>query len=139
MCRKPAHYYDQSAVVPYRRRAGEVEILLVTSRKRKRWIVPKGVRELHLSSAESAAEEAFEEAGVRGVVSNKPVGRYEYRKWGGTCTVEVFAMEVESILDEWQESYRDRCWLAPDEAAARVAPALARLVLKVAEEAAATG
>jgi phosphohistidine phosphatase len=135
MCRKPAHYFSQSAVVPYRRHGGKVQILLITSRNRKRWVVPKGVRELDLSPAESAAQEALEEAGIRGRVSKESVGSYVYRKWGGTCTVELFVMKVESVLDEWQESERDREWLAPEEAAARVNEAeLARLILAVARQ-----
>lgn len=117
---RPDWHYEQSAVVPYRWRDGELEFLLITSRRRKRWIVPKGIREPHLTPADSAAREAREEAGVEGPVSAEPVGRYEYRKWGGTCRVEVYTQEVESMLERWPEQFRDRRWMTPEEAAERV-------------------
>ena len=130
---RPDWYYTQSAVIPYRRRAGEIEVLLITSRKRKRWVLPKGIVEPKLSAAASAAKEALEEAGIRGHVAAEAVGRYEYRKWGGTCAVEVFTMEVAEVLDRWPEGFRDRQWLAPREAAARVRePELGRLILATA-------
>lgn len=130
---RPDGYYTQSAVIPYRRRDGRLELLLVTSRKRKRWVLPKGIVEPGMSAAESAAKEALEEAGIRGRVSVEPVGRYEYRKWGGTCTVEVFTMEVEEVLDHWPEEFRGREWMTPREAAGRVEePALEALLVSVA-------
>lgn len=117
---KPDGYYMQSAVIPYRLRDGKAEFLLITSRKRKRWVVPKGVCEPEMSAAASAAKEAMEEAGVLGHVSAESVGRYEYRKWGGTCGVEVFTLRVDEILDNWPEQFRDREWMTPEEAASRV-------------------
>ena len=120
MSEKPRHFYRQSAVIPYRIRRGKVEVLLITSRKRKRWILPKGICEPDLSPAESAAKEALEEAGVEGRTSESIVATYEYQKWGGTCTVQVFAMRVEIVHEEWLESHRLRAWLSPTEAAERV-------------------
>ena len=112
--------FPQSAVIPWRRREGRVEVLLITSRKRRRWVVPKGLVEPHLSPADSARAEAFEEAGIEGVVSPDPVGRYEYAKWGGICHVEVFLMAVERVLETWPEGFRERVWLPPADAAARL-------------------
>ena len=130
---RPDWYYVQSAVIPYRVRDGRAEILLITSRKRKRWVLPKGIREPDLSAADSAAKEAMEEAGLVGRVSAEPAGRYDYPKWGGTCSVEVFIMQVESVLDRWPEEFREREWLSPEEAAGRVEePELARLLLSAA-------
>jgi len=40
---RPAYYYSQSAVIPYRIRDDRVEILIITSSRNKHWIVPKGV------------------------------------------------------------------------------------------------
>jgi 8-oxo-dGTP pyrophosphatase MutT (NUDIX family) len=101
---KPEYYYNQSAVIPFWVDNGDVKIALVTSRKRKRWILPKGIIEEHMAAADSAAKEALEEAGVRGVVFKKSLGSYTYEKWGGICTVEVFPMAVDEILEEWLES-----------------------------------
>ena len=129
MSEKPAYFYRQSAVIPYRIRHGQVEVLLITSRKGKRWILPKGIREPHLSAAGSAAKEALEEAGIEGPTDESMVGIYDYKKWGGTCTVEVFAMRVDVVHEEWLESHRLRAWLSPTEAADRVdEPALKDLL-----------
>ncbi len=90
-----------------RRRHG-LEVLLITSLNSKRWIIPKGWPEADLTPAENAAREAFEEAGVIGKVSAKPIGSYHYlkeRKDGGgvPCSVDVFALAVTKQLDDWPE------------------------------------
>lgn len=120
MRERPGFYYDQSAVIPYRLNSGNLQILMITSRKKKRWVIPKGVIEPHLSSRESAANEALEEAGVRGWLSNTAIGTYEYQKWGGTCSVEVYPMRVDEFLDVWLEDYREREWVSLDTAVNRV-------------------
>ncbi len=103
MEKKPNWLYKQSAVVPFLVENGEVKVVLITSLKAKKWIVPKGVIEPGLSPQDSAANEALEEAGLLGVVDEAPMGCYEYEKWGGTCKVQVFAFRVERILAEWLE------------------------------------
>ena len=116
----PDYFFVQSAVIPYRKHNGDIEILLITSRKKRRWVIPKGVKEPELSAPTSAAQEALEEAGIEGQVSEHPIGRYEYKKWGGTCRVEVFTMRVEKVHDDWLENYRDREWVSLEQAASRV-------------------
>ena len=115
MANKPAYFYIQSAVIPYRwahgGRAGRLEVLMITSLKKKRWIIPKGVQEPGLSPAASAAQEAMEEAGVEGQVSKKPIGSYLYRKWGGTCHVLVYCLKVEIVHGTWAEDHRQREWV----------------------------
>jgi 8-oxo-dGTP pyrophosphatase MutT (NUDIX family) len=121
MSQAPNYFYHQSAVIPYRMQNGEIEVLLITSFKRKRWVIPKGVIEPALSAGESAAHEAWEEAGLVGQVSTSSIGSYDYDKWGGTCHVEVFLMLVEKVLDDWPEAgFRDRQWVSVAEAAWRV-------------------
>jgi phosphohistidine phosphatase len=112
----PAYFYNQSAVIPCRLRNGRMEILLISSRRRKHWIIPKGVVEPGLDARRSAAKEALEEAGVEGTVGKDSLGTYTYRKWGGTCTVRVFVMQVTLVHDTWEESYRERQWLPMEEA-----------------------
>lgn len=105
-------------MIPYRQIDNETEVLLITSRRQKRWIIPKGIVEPGLTAAASAANEVWEEAGVRGWLHPFSVGIYNYRKWHGTCQVEVFLMSVEEILDHWpEETFRSRQWFSCKEAA----------------------
>jgi 8-oxo-dGTP pyrophosphatase MutT (NUDIX family) len=108
------------------RRSPRLEVLLVTSLRSHRWILPKGWPELGLTLAESAAHEALEEAGVVGEVSAGPVGRYHYdkEKKDGLvmpCEVLIFSLEVKLQRRAWPEKgLRERLWLTPEQAAARV-------------------
>lgn len=112
----PDFFYRQSGAIPYRVRDGGLEILVITSRSRRRWIIPKGVVEPELSPADSAAQEAYEEAGVRGRVG-AAIGAYQVEKWNGVCTVTVFPMEVTEVLDAWPEAaVRERRWVDLEEA-----------------------
>ena len=103
---------------------GEIRILLVTTRGRGDWIIPKGWPIRGLTAAATAQREAFEEAGVIGsIVGDKPVGsfRYEKRRPGRkliTCEVSVFLLAVKRQLRKWPEkSQRDTRWFAPEDAA----------------------
>lgn len=75
---------------------------------------------------EAAAIEAWEEAGVRGVVKKKPVGRYTYLKEldngdVAPCIVDMFQIEVTEISGDFKErGQRILEWVSPDEAARRV-------------------
>ena len=109
--------FRQSAVIPFRKSDGKTEILLIRNRSNRRWIIPKGIIEPGLTAQESAAQEALEEAGVTGTVMAQKVGEYQYNKWGGICQVQVFLMRVETILDDWLESQRQRKWFSPQLAA----------------------
>jgi phosphohistidine phosphatase len=119
---RPAYYYNQSSVIPYRMRDGQPEILVVMSSKCKHWVVPKGVSDPATSLQASAAKEAFEEAGVEGEVGDEALGSYTYQKWGAACTVQVYPMAVTRIIDEtsWEERHRGREWLAPKQAIKRL-------------------
>ncbi|MCB8882916.1 NUDIX hydrolase [Acidisoma cellulosilytica] len=116
----------QYGALPYRRNeAGEVEVLLLTSRTRRRWIIPKGWPIKGLKPAKSAAREAFEEAGVRGVISGKPLGRFTYNKLldedgrAVICEVTVFSLTVKRQLKVWPEvEQRETRWVAASEAGA---------------------
>jgi 8-oxo-dGTP pyrophosphatase MutT (NUDIX family) len=117
----------QYGAIPYRvGKEGEIRIVLVTSRETRRWVIPRGNPIRGLSPAASAAREAFEEAGVEGLISEAPVGHYSYgkrRKSGSLATAQVtlFAMEVTRQLDDWPERReRERSWFTPDEAAKAV-------------------
>ena len=108
--------YEQSGVLPFRFQRGELEILLISSRSGKRWVIPKGVIENGFTAVATASNEAFEEAGIRGDIDPQPVGEYRYRKWGGVCRVQVFLMEINEIAESWPEvALRSRKWMAPGE------------------------
>ncbi len=116
----PESFYNQSGVIPFRIKKKKVEILLISSRKNKHWVIPKGVIEEGLNAAESAKKEALEEAGIEGEVFNRSIGSYEYYKWGGTCKVEVFPMKVNKLKDTWLEDFRNRKWFNIDEAKEKI-------------------
>ena len=129
----------QYAALPWRRAGGAIEILLITSRNTRRWIVPKGWPLTGRSPRECAAQEALEEAGVLGEVSQKPLGWFRYdklRKSGEVvpCKVQVFAMQVARQRRVWAEkSARQTRWCSPQEALAHVSePGLKSLISKFA-------
>ena len=115
---------SQFAALPWRRdAAGGVEILLITSRETHRWVIPKGWPIKGMKSGQSAAQEAFEEAGVRGKVGKKPLGTYAYDKRlkNGRLQhvrVAVFALAVETEAEAYPElGQREKAWVTPIEAA----------------------
>ena len=101
----------QYGVLPYRfTETNSLEVLLVTTRQTRRWIVPKGWPIKGLKPPRSAAREAYEEAGIRGTVGAKAIGVLSYEKGldasGVTvpCEVRVFPMIVKRQLDTWPEA-----------------------------------
>ena len=111
---------------PVIRQAGVVavkngQVCLVSSRNGKRWVVPKGCIELGKSAGEIALQEAWEEAGLVGILRSEPLGSYVYEKDGFVCHVIVFEMLVTSIGENYPEAgMRQRIWLAPVIAHTRV-------------------
>jgi 8-oxo-dGTP pyrophosphatase MutT (NUDIX family) len=112
----------QYAALPIRKARGGVrEVLLVTSRETRRWIIPKGWPMAGLSGAEVAQVEAFEEAGIRGKATRKPVGHYDYWKRLDDAfrlvRVEVFRMKVTRLFKSWPEAgSRQRAWFPLEKA-----------------------
>lgn len=109
----------QSGVIPYRVVGlGEVEILLVSSSHSGKWGIPKGGVEPDMTKRESAATEAFEEAGLKGKAKTK-LGKYSYVKGatGRPQVVTVYALKVKHELDDWLEAERrTRKWFHIDKA-----------------------
>jgi 8-oxo-dGTP pyrophosphatase MutT (NUDIX family) len=126
----------QVAALCWRMGKRGLEVLLITSLNSKRWIMPKGWPEPDLTAAETAAREAFEEAGVTGKVGADAIGHYLYlkekREGGGVpVSVDVFALQVTKQLDDWPEKdQRDIIWVALEQAAAKVSEPGLRDVLK---------
>jgi 8-oxo-dGTP pyrophosphatase MutT (NUDIX family) len=119
-----------------RERDGEMQVMLITTRGRSRWVIPKGWLEKGVAPHELAAREAFEEAGLLGTAPPEPIGAYSYRKRLSDgrrrrCEVEVFALLVEARADDWPErGQRRKRWVPAVIAASLVAdPGLAELLL----------
>lgn len=121
--------HRQYAAVPVRLSPeGRVQVLLLTSRSTRRWVIPKGWPIRKLSPAAVATREAFEEAGLEGaIVGDAPVGCYRYDKLldSGRVTrvrVDVFLLRVELQRETWPErAERETLWCDPEAAAAMVA------------------
>ncbi|MDQ3555646.1 MAG: NUDIX hydrolase, partial [Gemmatimonadota bacterium] len=102
---------DQVGVVPYRIRDGAVEFLLITSRKSRRWLIPKGNVEPEMGPRESARMEASEEAGISGELGPEPLGCYRHGRSKSSSVVEVFLLRVDGEEDSWLEAHeRKRRW-----------------------------
>jgi predicted phosphate transport protein (TIGR00153 family) len=105
---------------------GPVELLLVTSRGTKRWVLPKGNRAKGMVAHAAAAQEALEEAGVLGAACPASLGTYRYRKRldsGASLLVDVdvFPFAVTEELEDWSErDQRTRRWFSLAEACAAV-------------------
>ncbi|MBK7629685.1 MAG: NUDIX hydrolase [Ignavibacteriales bacterium] len=109
--------FNQSCVIPYRINNGSIELLLITSIKKQRWIFPKGFIEFNLSAFESAKKEAYEEAGVIGENETVELGSFELKKKTRTSYVRIFSMEVTKELKDYPEkNLRKRKWFAVREA-----------------------
>lgn len=121
----------QFAALPWRRADDRIEVLLVTTRDGDRWVIPKGWPMDGKTPAASAATEAYEEAGVTGIASERCVGVFTYSKAGGLPVIAaVFPLEVTRLLPDWDErKSRRRRWVSLKKAARLVSePDLARLL-----------
>ena len=102
-------FHRQAGAIPVR--GGR--ICLITSSNGKRWIIPKGTIEIDQTAGEAALQEVWEEAGLVGKLRPQPVGSYLYEKYGRTCHVTVFLMEVTEVAQEWPErDLRERIWVS---------------------------
>ncbi len=117
----------QVGALCWRRSRKGVRILLITSRDSGRWVIPKGWPMRNRTEAEAAAREAYEEAGLRGAISDRSVGLYTYVKALGNgrailCAVKVFPLEVREMLTKYPETGQRRArWFSPGKAAKRIA------------------
>lgn len=125
----------QVAALPWRQGEDGVEVMMITSRETRRWVIPKGGRMVGKTDPQAAAQEAYEEAGIQGETLEAPVGHFRYAKRlksGATqaCVVAVYPLEVLIQLGAWPEDQqRQRRWMPQAEAADAVDEAdLAQLI-----------
>ena len=117
------------------------EILLITSRDRHRWIIPKGWPIKGKADHEAAAIEAYEEAGLTGEMRKAPVGSFQYRKFedgghGEATRVDVYLMRVREQRQDWPERHqRMSLWCDIDETLIILdEPDLARLISAIRDQ-----
>lgn len=100
--------------------------MLITSRDTRRWVLPKGWPIKGLKPHETAACEAFEEAGLIGRITKRAIGSFQYQKrlkegQSVTCEVKVYPLEVKQQRESWPEQdQRDGRWFSLADAAAIV-------------------
>lgn len=135
----PQTRHRQVAALCYRQTRKGKRILLITSRRSGRWIVPKGWPINGLNDSNAALQEAWEEAGVKHAkVTDTPIGSFEYDKFRSNGDVtpvqaQVYAAEVHKLEDAYPEDHqRIRRWFTPDQAAHVVSePQLKEMLLRL--------
>ncbi|MFN4058928.1 MAG: NUDIX hydrolase [Roseinatronobacter sp.] len=118
--------FTQVAALCVRDGDAGADVLLVQTLRLRQWVIPKGWPMPGLSLAESAACEAWEEAGIRGNLHLEIVGYFTYSKIKKSglpirCRAHVFRIDVTSVADEFPEGgKRVRSWQPTDRAARMV-------------------
>ncbi|MDX5360470.1 MAG: NUDIX hydrolase [Alphaproteobacteria bacterium] len=131
----PRKRVHQVAALPFVCFGDEVEVLLVTSRRRGRWVLPKGWTSARLGAPASAAREARQEAGAIGLVAETPIGSYAYEKamrqgYAVPANVGVYPLLVTEQRLKWRErDQRKMRWVPLADAARMVDDAELRELL----------
>ncbi|MEM8775312.1 MAG: NUDIX hydrolase [Pseudomonadota bacterium] len=125
----------QFGALCYRVRDKKTEVLMISSRRTGRWVIPKGWPMDGKAPAECALTEAWEEAGAIGKVAGECLGLFSYNKGISEndrlpCAVMVYPIKVKKLADTFPESEeRNRKWMSPKKAAKKVdEPELAHLL-----------
>jgi 8-oxo-dGTP pyrophosphatase MutT (NUDIX family) len=103
---------EQAAAIPIRRVGRGLQICVIRRKDASRWGIPKGLVDPGATHEETALNEAWEEAGIKGRLLGEAIGTYKYRKWGTRLTVAVYVMELVQQAPSWEESaFRERRWV----------------------------
>ncbi|TKW01028.1 hypothetical protein SEVIR_8G150300v4 [Setaria viridis] len=104
---------------------GRLQVLMISTPKRGDLIFPKGGWEDDESIDEAACREAFEEAGVKGIISATPLGEWIFKSKSkqnscslqGACKGFMFGLQVTELLEIWPEQVtHGRRWVPVEEA-----------------------
>ena len=130
----------QFAALPFKLNNSELRVMLITTRRKGRWSVPKGSPMRKTEPHRAAAIEAYEEAGLVGVTAKRALGSFKHRKRKGnrkrTVNVAVFPMKVHGQERWWPEKgEREAIWVSPKAARRLVHKAqLRRLIARFAAQ-----
>ena len=109
---------QQAAAIAVRRNGEALEVCLIRKKQSEHWGIPKGIVDPGDTHEQTALNEAWEEAGLKGRLLGDAIGTYEYEKWNRSFVVAVYAMEVLEQHDDWQEVRVRECrWTSFGEAA----------------------
>jgi len=112
---------QQAAAIAVKRRAKSLQVCLIRKKGSRTWGIPKGVVDRGDTREETALNEAWEEAGLKGRLIGDAIGTYQYQKWDKTLRVAVYIMEVLDQADTWDEAYfRERRWTSFEKAVSRL-------------------
>jgi len=102
-------------LIPFDVERDKIAVLLVTSMARRRWILPKGNVKNKEKAVAAVHREAFEEAGIKGIVLEQfpmtlPIGK-SISKSVVKAPVTYYPFLVTEQLDAWPErDKRQRHW-----------------------------
>ena len=127
--------FIQAGTIPYRIEDRSIQVLLITTSSGRNLTIPKGLIDPGYTATETAVNEAWEEAGIKGRLLTPAIGTYEFNKWGGRCHVDVYVLAVTQESDPWPEKgMRKRIWTDFRQAACRVKHGdLGALIIKLPE------
>jgi len=127
LCRPSGDDKQQYGALAWRTdRADRTKIMLITSRRQRRWTIPKGSPDKDEPGFMTASREAFEGAGIIGDIATHPLTDYSYLKRldDGSlepCRVTVFSMKVYGTISHWREQgEREREWFSIEEASSKL-------------------
>lgn len=103
---------EQAAAIPFRRVGRSLQVCVIRRKERSSWGIPKGLVDPGATHEETALNEAWEEAGIKGRLLGAAIGTYRYKKWGSKLTVAVYVMELLEQSPTWEEDeFRERLWV----------------------------
>jgi phosphohistidine phosphatase len=113
---------QQAGVIAVRRDGHGFEVCLIRRKASRRWGIPKGMVDPGDTHEETALNEAWEEAGLKGRLIGEALGTFSYEKWNLELVVAVYLMDVTEAYDDYAEAhFRDRTWWSLTEAATKLA------------------
>jgi 8-oxo-dGTP pyrophosphatase MutT (NUDIX family) len=121
----------QAGAIVFREEGGIARVLLARPKKDPTlWVFPKGHIEPGEAPRIAALREAFEEAGVAGVITGPAGPTLTFRAGDETVAVEYFLVRLTAEMPSPEG--REKVWLLPEEAEQRLVFENARQLLRTA-------